>query len=345
MNLINFQWRVGATRYRLAAKGDFFIGENLVTMKDAWPSRRDAGPHPSLGQYHGAQTRRSGPGGAVWDRGRGLRRRRAGPGQRTARRGDPSASERESVGARPGGNRVRATGREAGGGDSGPPRCAHSSDAGLRAEADAAWARIGPGTRAALPYLADRTRSNTSQARAKAAATLGQEGIVALPVLLDTLAREHTPGSVHIGMVGGAPSLPPTTLGSSTGTSEIAANTRLRNLAIDAIGRLGAAAIPTLIEVMNESNASVREGTAQALGLMGPDAAPAVPVLIRALDDRDVLVRRWSIEALGAVGPRVASLAPALVAALDHKDTAVRRGAVTGASAVRPELRPDPPPL
>src|SRR5262249_49143324 len=108
----------------------------------------------------------------------------------------------------------------------------------------------------------------------------------------------------------------------------IQANTRLRNLPAEALGKPAPNVRPTLLAALKDGAGSVREGAVQALGLLGPAAGEAIPALARGLHDPDGWVRLRSVEALTRVGRSSPVAQAALIEALGHKDTMVRRAAV-----------------
>ncbi|MCA1685249.1 MAG: HEAT repeat domain-containing protein, partial [Planctomycetia bacterium] len=178
----------------------------------------------------------------------------------------------------------------------------NGADERVRAEAEAAWARIGPGVRAAIPYVLDLLRRNDGQSQQKASAALGKNGLDATPALIDVFALEHSTTTgpnffVRSPVFGGGFSR-----GTALNNAQIQLNTRLRALAVEAVGKLGPPVVPTLLEALKDRDESVREGAAQAIGLIGPDAAEAVPALIRGLRDRDAQVRLRAVEALARAG-------------------------------------------
>jgi hypothetical protein len=87
--------------------------------------------------------------------------------------------------------------------------------------------------------------------------------------------------------------------------------------AADALGRIGAPAVPELVRALHSADPQLRERAAAVLGRIGPDAAPAVPELIRLLEDPDREVRQTAARTLGQIGPRAAAAVPALIERLD----------------------------
>jgi HEAT repeat protein len=87
----------------------------------------------------------------------------------------------------------------------------------------------------------------------------------------------------------------------------------MREVSIDSLGRIGAAAIPALVDVLHDPDPLLRRHAAQALARIGPDARDAVPDLIVALQDRDEEVRKNVARALGQIGPEARAAVPALL--------------------------------
>lgn len=116
----------------------------------------------------------------------------------------------------------------------------------------------------------------------------------------------------------GAPPLVPTS--SPMLTTPLSREWGVRETAIDALARIGPAAIPSLIVALEDPNADVRDRAAQSLARMGPPAKEAVPMLIAALEDPDWSVRRSAARALGQIGPEAAPAVPALMRLMRSPD-------------------------
>jgi HEAT repeat protein len=100
--------------------------------------------------------------------------------------------------------------------------------------------------------------------------------------------------------------------------------------AIDMLGLVGEAAVPVLVEgLQNEKDAVMRMRCALALGNSGPKAVKAVPALIMALRDEVRKVRQHTARTLGRIGPAAKEAIPGLKRVLEDPDEnpAVRHNA------------------
>ncbi len=94
----------------------------------------------------------------------------------------------------------------------------------------------------------------------------------------------------------------------------------VKETAVDALGRIGASAVPTLITALSDANPRVRAEAGRALARMGDAGKDAVPTLIERLDDPDEDVRQAAARALGQMGPFAAPAVPALVGMIESPD-------------------------
>ena len=98
-----------------------------------------------------------------------------------------------------------------------------------------------------------------------------------------------------------------------------------QDAARDALGRIGAAAVPALITALRDPDPAVRLKAVEVLGRMGDDAAAAVPDLIKLLDDPDPEVRKAAARTIGRIGPAAKAAVPALMQKLFESPGAVGR--------------------
>lgn len=97
----------------------------------------------------------------------------------------------------------------------------------------------------------------------------------------------------------------------------------------DSRGRvsLGPEATPALLKAMANTNDTVRQIAANALGLIGSDPDRVVPALIHALKDPSRDVRGAAARSFGGYKTQFAIIIPALLPVLDDPDPYVRQGA------------------
>jgi hypothetical protein len=86
-----------------------------------------------------------------------------------------------------------------------------------------------------------------------------------------------------------------------------------QDAAVDALGRIGAAAVPQLVNALHSGDPAVRLRAIEVLGRMGEGAQGAVPDLIKVLNDPDADVRKAAARTLGRIGPAAQSAVPALM--------------------------------
>jgi HEAT repeat protein len=130
---------------------------------------------------------------------------------------------------------------------------------------------------------------------------------------------------------------------------------KVQSATANALAKIGAAAVPALIEVLKDKDASARLAAASALGKLGPAAKDAAPVLTQALKENnlpahvvaqvlrkigqpaatealkgsDAATRALAAAALGKPGPD--DIAP-LIGLLRHNEEEVRKQALDGLS-------------
>jgi hypothetical protein len=91
--------------------------------------------------------------------------------------------------------------------------------------------------------------------------------------------------------------------------------------AADALGRIGAPAVPALAGALSDSDAVVRLQACRALAYMGARASPAVPDLVQRLYDSEEAVRTQAANALGQIGEEARPAVPPLMEMLKGKAT------------------------
>lgn len=169
----------------------------------------------------------------------------------------------------------------------------------------------------------------------------GKESPASVAALIEDLkgADKDKSGQANLALIRvGAPAVP--------AILELLATTdpRLRSLALSTLWGMGAkaeAGVPVLAETLADPDPEMRNAAAMALANMGATAAPAVPALINALGDGDRRVRQTAVKALGNIGPAAREAIPAI-------SRAVKRGAWPEAEEAirqiqgRPDETPSP---
>lgn len=113
-------------------------------------------------------------------------------------------------------------------------------------------------------------------------------------------------------------------------------NDSQRNGAIIALGNLGKiaeTAVPDLIEVMNNSDVTLRINTIESLCKIGDHKA--IPALVAALQDTDAQVRATAAFALGCFKVKAITAVEPLIMSLEDSDEWVRAKAVEALSHIR----------
>jgi HEAT repeat protein len=108
--------------------------------------------------------------------------------------------------------------------------------------------------------------------------------------------------------------------------------------AVEALSRLGQAAVPELIRALKDEDWQVRNQAAVALGVIGPEARAAVPALSELLQDEDKYLRSNAATAVGKLGREARSAVPELTKAVKDRDEDVRQNAAAALGRIGPEV-------
>ena len=100
-----------------------------------------------------------------------------------------------------------------------------------------------------------------------------------------------------------------------------------RSKGVEALARIGPAAVQKLIAALADEDVLIRAGAAEVLGRIEPPAEAAVGPLVKALIDPRMPVRRNAAEALGRLGSAARSAVPSLRKACQDEFHGVRRQA------------------
>ena len=107
---------------------------------------------------------------------------------------------------------------------------------------------------------------------------------------------------------------------------------------LGAIGPEAAAALPALIQVLDQQDATLQEVALTALARLGPKAGAALPWIEKGLRSQELAVRKASLEAWAAIKKDKA--VPELLVALRDPDAAVRRQALHALGGITPLPEP-----
>jgi HEAT repeat protein len=105
------------------------------------------------------------------------------------------------------------------------------------------------------------------------------------------------------------------------------------------------AAVPVLMEVLEEGDPHILRDVMVTLGYLGANAQAAVPKLAEHLTHRDEDVRRDAAQTLGAIGPGAKGAVPALIHALKDKNGDVPAAAAYALGQMGPGAKPAVSPL
>lgn len=104
-----------------------------------------------------------------------------------------------------------------------------------------------------------------------------------------------------------------------------------REAAAEALGRIGAPALPGLVERLEADDSELRQAAAVVLGVIADRRA--LPALVARLADADPNVRSIAADSLGRIGGREATAA--LLAAVDSDDPSLRASALQALTGLR----------
>jgi HEAT repeat protein len=188
----------------------------------------------------------------------------------------------------------------------------------------------GDAVKEAIPRLIEALSDPDVQVRWMAAWTLSEmepaPPLSAMPAFLSLLrnpesAVAHESAATALGRMGPAaiPGL----------IESFGQNSSTGSRAARALAMIGAPAIPPLVEVLTHGNDAVRRHAAWAFQKMGAGAKPALEHLLNALGDSDPFVRECMAETLGTIGSAAGIAAPELQRLLEDPQERVREAART----------------
>jgi HEAT repeat protein len=117
------------------------------------------------------------------------------------------------------------------------------------------------------------------------------------------------------------------------------AESSVRGLALDGLAKIGAPAVPALVDALGSNWVDVRVQAARHLGQSRISDKMVVIGLAHTLKDPNAMVRRSAAQALQILGPGARLAAPALLAALRDPDDAVRHQVFLALTTVRGDAK------
>ncbi len=202
----------------------------------------------------------------------------------------------------------------------------------VRAKAARALVEAGPD---AVPALVSALKDKKSRPYAAAALTeVRPIPDAAVNALIDNL-KEPEPeqrGAVQSALI----TLGPVAVGPLIGTLKDKTRRDSAALTLGRMGKSAEAALPDLMEGLNDPDATFRISSHQALVHMGPSA---VPQLIQALKDPSDRVWYSAVLALGKIGPAAKSAVPALMEAMKSDNKGLRILALNALVRIEPDHR------
>jgi HEAT repeat protein len=213
----------------------------------------------------------------------------------------------------------------------------------VRAAAVTALGIMDQGAISSAPQIRQRLADRDLRVRVAAARALWQitgEAIEAVPVLVAALKEPNAwDSALALGAMREAASNAVPALIDVIQREKVSRPLREMPVSALALGKIGAPAVPGLIEVTAHPDPRVRTSAAMALGLIGGKADAALPHLVPLLRDSNADVRRAATLAIGNIdtGQHVAALVPALIKLASDEDIFLSSLAASTLERVDPE--------
>lgn len=160
----------------------------------------------------------------------------------------------------------------------------------------------------AIPVLLQATRSSNNEVVRLAVFALTEYGPDLIPVLRQAYFRDGVKGAAAVLAEFGDPALPVLL---EIGEKDVAVRSSTAN-ALRSFGPKAAAALPWLIELLDDPYDGVRISALITIGGMGAEGAPSVPKIVELMLGSRPLVANECAHTLGRIGPRAAAALPEL---------------------------------
>lgn len=187
----------------------------------------------------------------------------------------------------------------------------------------------------AIPALVKALGDSSSLVQSGAGTVLGKIGVAggALEPVLEALKSTNaTVRQQAAASLGQFKEKPAEAVQPLIGLAQTDAVVAVRQAAIKSLGQIGnPLALDALIQLFSDSNASIRQSSAEAVGQFEKAAAPAVPGLTLLLKDSTANVRMAAANALGKVGADAKIALPDLAAAAQKETSSTAFSAIISA--------------
>ena len=201
----------------------------------------------------------------------------------------------------------------------------------VRAVVLSALGALAPPSKAALPVLIAALKDPSPQLRIAAIEALRRHGAAAndaLPALIELTASETHPDVVYALAASLAENNPIPPELAPFYASALKGSGTLRTKAVEALGKIGAKALPAILPLLKSEQATARREAAAFVEKFAAEAKCAVPQLVAALEDSDAYVRKSAATALVAAGHDALGALPDLIKLIENTDPLVRSHAM-----------------
>ena len=205
---------------------------------------------------------------------------------------------------------------------------------------------IAPDDRSPIPALIEILADDSGHLKEEVVTALAPFGGDAVPPLIQALRHGDPP--VRAGAAQGLARMPPEVVVTPLHRALSDPNASVRAgsaRALGLIGRQAEVAVPALRHLLADKDGLVRVQTARALWVIDREARASFPVLVAASQDQSESVRHEAEQALRQIGPTEEWAAEALAVALKDKDKNVRVQAANALGQIGPAAKKAMPAL
>lgn len=226
-----------------------------------------------------------------------------------------------------------------------PPQIKAFRNQATRQAATTELLRIGKPAGPALGALLKEEDKELRLAAVKALATISRRVGEPLPELAEALG--NTDPEVCKSAIQGVGALGPKAEKAAPALARLLnrEEPQIRRDAASALGRIGPAAVPLLLQALEDESPWARAGGAYALAMVHPPEKRALPLLIKALKEQDRAVQEAAARALERLGAETKTELPALIEALESASSNTFTRVAGAVAAIGPEAKDAVPAL